>query len=63
MRIHNLACAFQNVNHNVRVMLIACLSPNVNNYDKLHIRFELEACVLFNGILTMDNLKDNIIWM
>ena len=51
--------AMQNVNHNVRVMLIACLSPNVHSYNKLklHIQFELEACVVFNGILTMNDLK------
>ena len=37
MRIHDLKCAFQNVNHNVRVMLIAFLSPNVHNNNRLHI--------------------------
>ena len=46
-------------------MLIACLSPNVHNYNKLkyNIWFLLEAHVVFNGILTMNHLKDNIIWM
>jgi hypothetical protein len=67
MRIHNdLTGAFQNINHNVRVMFIAYLSPNVHNYNKLklHIWFQLEACVVLNGILTMNDLKgDNMIWM
>ena len=38
MRIHNLACVFQNVYHNVRVMLIAYLSPNVHNYNILRLK-------------------------
>jgi hypothetical protein len=38
MRIHNgLTGAFHNVNHNVRVMLIACLSPNVHNNNILRL--------------------------
>jgi hypothetical protein len=52
MRIHNgLTGAFHNVYQNVRVMLIACLSPNVHNNIilKLHIWSQLEACVVLNA--------------
>ena len=39
MRTHNgLTCAFHNVNHNVRVMLIAFLSTNVHNNNILKLK-------------------------